>query len=278
MREEVQLPGDGAAIERIDARNDPDGAVFTLTAAGTTRMNWAPSPGGASRRFRFDDTTIDWQHDFQRLVTADRAVPVALNWPVSLAQTETIILPDGGDGYTLDGRSFERVAAGTRIGRQLTLSGDRAVARSVFVRLEREIRPLRPGGHSGADRDQRRRSLSSRPGGTLTAARTPATPPSGRSAQTDALLRTGYDLMNTGRTREALANFDRAIALTPEVRPGPCQSRCCAHPSEPPRRGGTGAGDRHAHRCRRFCRSSGPRPCQPAPDREAEALGAFNRR
>ncbi len=217
MRDEIELPGEGGTIARLDVRDDPDGGPFSLVATGTTRMNWWPSPGGASRRFRFEDGTIEWQHDFARIAGADRTAPVALNWPVSLAQSETVILPDGGRGYTLDGRSFERVAAGTRIGRQLTLSGDRAVARSVFVRLEREISAAAARESIPALTEINGDEAYLRaPVGTQTAPRTPATPAVGSSAQTDALLRTGYDLMNTGRTRQALVEFDRAIALTPE--------------------------------------------------------------
>ena len=133
------MPGTNPSIETAEVNDNVEVGTFSVTVSGRTRLNWAHAPGTAAQRFRFDNGTISWDVDLERPAGPFRDAPFAFPVPAYLASTEVVILPHNGDGFSLDGQSFDRVVAGTRISRALSLANGRATARSEFRRMEREV-------------------------------------------------------------------------------------------------------------------------------------------
>jgi tetratricopeptide (TPR) repeat protein/transglutaminase-like putative cysteine protease len=213
---EASLPGGDGEIASVDLRDDQETGAFTVIVAGRTRMDWARAPGAASQRFRFDNATISWTVNFDRPAGPFHDAPFAFPIPAYLASTETIILPRGGEGFSIEGQNFDHLVAGTRISRQISIANGRATARSEFRRVEREISAAtaRSGapliGTIRGDQAYLRAAMGAVMPAPRTAAR--AAPP----GDAEALVQSGYDKMGAGRARPALADFDRAIALAPQ--------------------------------------------------------------
>lgn len=217
--------GEDGEVTSVDVRDDDAAGTITVIALVRARMSWARVPGAASQRFRFSNETISWDADFDRPAGPLRDAPFALPVPAYSASTETIVLPHGGEGFSIEGRSFDRVVAGTRISRQVSIADGRAVARSEFRRIEREISAAAARGsveairRIGNDQAYLHAAASvavpgrgARGGG---AARTA----SGRNAPAPATAREaveqGYARLQGGDNEGAAADFARAATLAP---------------------------------------------------------------
>jgi tetratricopeptide (TPR) repeat protein len=140
LREESsQVRGNDVEITNAEIRDDPEAGTMTTIISARASMPWDRVSGTPARRFKFDDETISWDTDFEREAGPFRDAPFEFPVPVYLASTETLILPNRGRGFTLDGSSFTKDVAGVRISRQLSIANGSAVARSEFRRLQREV-------------------------------------------------------------------------------------------------------------------------------------------
>jgi tetratricopeptide (TPR) repeat protein len=153
-------------------------------------------------------------------------VPFAFQAPAYAALTETIILPHGGQGFAVDARNFDHLVAGMRISRRILLADGRAVARSEFRRIEREVsaQSARAGTSLIAAMRDDRAYLQGPvgPAGEPALVAGPNRPASGAairptrepvSAQ-DFVAR-GYARLQAESLDEAAADFERAGTLNP---------------------------------------------------------------
>lgn len=202
---------------QFEFRPDEERGAFIVGFKGTQRMNWTGGAGAQSMLFRFDDDTIRWDPDFRREPGPGSDAPFALPFPVYLESTETVLLPGGGSGFTLDGKSFDRTVAGTQIARTLSLENGRAVARSLFRRLQPEI---------GAAEARAALAPLKEIGTDVAAVRAPA---NYQMSETDrkALAerepttaqgynQRGYEFLQSHDYEKALGDFDKAVALSPQ--------------------------------------------------------------
>ncbi|MDB5699762.1 MAG: tetratricopeptide repeat protein, partial [Alphaproteobacteria bacterium] len=205
------LPG---AIDRVVRFNaEPDRGIFTVFFSGRERMGWSKNGELKSLRFQFQDSTLQWRPDFKGREGINAQVPFILNFPVYFALREEVILPAQGKGYSLQGKSFDRTVAGTRIAQSLTLENGHAVATSTFIRLQPELpaaeapasaAALAKIGAEGA-------YLVAPEGLEISEWRTSREP-----ATAQDFIARGYDRLNKRMPMEAVADFDRAIELAPD--------------------------------------------------------------
>jgi tetratricopeptide (TPR) repeat protein len=222
----TQMPAEMGELGTVDLRDDAESGALTLIITGRGRMNWSQTPGTATQRYRFANNVISWNVSFDRPAGPFHDAPFAFDVPSYVAMTETIILPHGGQGFSLEAQNFDHVVAGTRISRRLSLADGRAVAHSEFRRMEREVsaQAARQGTSLiAAMRDDRAylqgpvgpaaqpvlAAGPNQPGGGAAAhaAREPA------SAQE--FVTRGYARLQAGSLDEAAADFERAGALNP---------------------------------------------------------------
>lgn len=203
-------------LQLKSTRSDEATGALHVSFAGKTRMDWRAGPGSKALRFQFDHSVVTWTPEFERSGMPASQAPFQLAFPVFQRLEEVVILPRGGSGFTVDARPIDENVAATRITRAARIEGGRAVSVSTFRRLAGEI----PAAEAKAAGPVLARLNESR--GWLVA---PADYEMSEAER--AVLRTevprdaaefvdrGYRLMNDGKNKAALADFDKAIELSP---------------------------------------------------------------
>ncbi len=102
---------------------DADRNEATVRVSGLMTTPWRWERGVASRSF--DLPTDDFTFRPDRGRRAWREIPVALPGPASGRAEITVLLPEAGRSYTLDGKTaFEEDIAGVRLGRTASIDGN----------------------------------------------------------------------------------------------------------------------------------------------------------
>lgn len=135
------VPGiDNENLTVVDKNPEVSDGSFVVKFRGTAEMDWSPFEGKRESRFALSNGTIKWKPDF------DRTEGPGQDWPVFLGSrpywerlTETIILPNGGKGYSVEGTSIGKSVGGSTISRSTKLAGDRVIQVSDFRHVKREI-------------------------------------------------------------------------------------------------------------------------------------------
>ncbi|HEY0413742.1 MAG TPA: DUF3857 domain-containing protein [Allosphingosinicella sp.] len=204
-------------LTQYDVTADDEAGTATVAFAGTARMDWSKAPGTNVVRYHFNDDTISWTPDFKRPDGPFKNAPFAYGFPVYLASSETVILPRGGQGFTIEGHDLDRTLAGVRVTRKLSLEGGRAVARSIFQRLQPELpapdalAATKALAEVNANRAWVRSPPGYKPSDAERAAALAVAP---RTAE-DYVDR-GFRLMQDGRRKEALDDFAKAAEMSPQ--------------------------------------------------------------
>jgi tetratricopeptide (TPR) repeat protein len=216
LRQQSSDVPEGAALDSYDFAVDEATGAVTFRFSGKADMDWPRAPDSTALRFRFDDETISWQPDLTRDDGPFREAPFALGFPVYLEVRETVILPDRGAGFTLEGSDLDASVAGARISRTLTLANGRATAHSTFRQIEPEISAAEARAAAAIlDRVNADRAyVRTPPNYQVSAAETEAIIAE-QPATASGHVERGFRLMGLGRIKEALADFDKAIALSP---------------------------------------------------------------
>ena len=211
---------EGSELTSVDVRDDPASGSIIVTMTGRTPMQWRRVPGNELDEFRFDNSTIVWTPDAERPAGPYRDAPFAFEVPYHVASSETVLLPNGGRGFTIQGGNLDRTIAGARLSREVRIADGRAVSRTVFRRLQREVpaseiraaaAPLR----AMADADAFFRA----PQGTLVqrASSAPVAAAGGSSGREEAsaLVDRGYQLLQSSDYDGASRAFREAAERAP---------------------------------------------------------------
>jgi tetratricopeptide (TPR) repeat protein len=221
------LPGEDGTVSDVDVRDDPDSGVLTTIINGRARMRWAGTPGAGTQRFRFDNSVINWEVNFDRPAGLLHDAPFAFAVPAYLAQTETVILPRNGEGFTIDSRNFDHLVAGVRISRQVSIGGGRATARSEFRKVEREVSAQSARASTSliaAIRDDQAyvqgpvgpvSQAALMPGPSAPPANAGPSRPAREPSTAQEFVDRGYARFQTGALDEAASDFERAGTLNP---------------------------------------------------------------
>lgn len=209
---EEQISAEGL---QISPDYDDESGTFTIRFSGTQTMTWSGRSGSRTVQYRFSNDTITWNPDFERDTGTQRDAPFLL--PAShIASTETIILPDDGEGFAMEGESIDRTIAGVRLTRTLTLENGRAISHTAFQPLQGEIpaaeaRASRTALQAIADSTASVRAASkvlNRSDRQALESRAPTT--------ANDFVERGYGYLGEGDLERAAADFDRAAELTPD--------------------------------------------------------------
>ncbi len=206
---------DAEDITSFKVENDEAKGTLALAFEGKMRMAWPSAPSSRAVRFRFDDDIIEWDVDFERKDEAAGDVPFALPFPVYVTSRETVILPDGGAGFTLEGEDLKETVAGTLVSRELTLDNGRATAFSTFRRLKDEV---------SAAEAVAAKAVIEAIDGDAAYVRSPAdyaasmaeTVIDQEPETAEGFVDRGFHLLQQGRTESAIADFRQAASLSPE--------------------------------------------------------------
>lgn len=203
----------GLEVREVSSSYDVERNEFRWTMTGQARVDWA-SRGG--RRAEIPVSRVSWSAGDRRPEGPFRDLPVSTNYPgYSLFRT-TVILPGDGEGFVVNANDLDEEAAGYRHRRQVSKDGARVV-------MERSTLVLRPE-MTEAERAAAVEPLQrlGREAAEIIAPRTYEASAEDLDALEGAEPQTVTDWVNRGlalssnnlRT-EAIAAFDRAIALDP---------------------------------------------------------------
>lgn len=125
-------------VTRSAISYDDDSAIATIDLTGVGFSMWSLDGAEASHEPWLETTGMQFQPNRAR--EAWREIPVQNGGPLRLRDEVTIILPDGGEGYTLDGiLEFDGEIGGVRIFREIERDGDRIEIVDDFAEIPTEI-------------------------------------------------------------------------------------------------------------------------------------------
>lgn len=116
-----------------------DGA-FTITYRGKAAMDWAPFEGEKETRFGFSESVTRWKPDFERDEDKGGDLPFEVNKrPYWERLQETVLLPNGGNGFKVEADPIDANVAGVTIKRSVSKQGERVTSVSEIRNPIREV-------------------------------------------------------------------------------------------------------------------------------------------
>jgi tetratricopeptide (TPR) repeat protein len=205
----------GSEQAEVTHEDNAETGTFTLRYSGTRPMTWTGTENARAISFQFANQTLAWDPVFSRPPGAPADVPFLMPPTSYLLHTETLILPRGGEGFTMVGANIDRIIAGAHFNRTLTLENGRATARSSFRPLQREISAAEANASAAALAEIRNDRASVR---GSTAGITAADRNTLRGAEPTTageFVGRGYRRLQDMDLDGAAADFDRAVTLNP---------------------------------------------------------------
>jgi tetratricopeptide (TPR) repeat protein len=136
--------GDGLVVSS-DIAFDEQTNVATVKVEGLMDSYWRWERGVGRRQLSLPSQAFEFRPDRSR--PAWRDIPVAMPGPFSERTEVTVLLPDGGGGYALEGKpAFEAEVAGVRMMRQSALADDRLTITETTAWPGGEIAPAQIAG------------------------------------------------------------------------------------------------------------------------------------
>ena len=106
-------------IKTADYRVDDKTGDVVFSFTGTAAMDWSNTGADLTQRYVADNAVLGRDLASKRDKNPD-AAPVAVDAQYTMAR-ETILLPDGGKGFSVDGEAFDRSYGGVRYIRDYSL-------------------------------------------------------------------------------------------------------------------------------------------------------------
>lgn len=216
MRAQMNGQAGAARMDSFDTRYDDDANTFQMTIRAHGRQSWVATSGG--RVLGFPEAAIAIPHQPKRegLQAPYADLPYTLAHPWMTRMTIRVVLPNGGEGFQLEGGDQSLEAGGYRIDRRAAMADGVATVSSTIVSLAPEI--------SAADMDQARRRAAALVD-TVVRLRAPANYAATVADRArlnpgeddaEALIERAEALWGSGDTEGARALLDAAIEKEPE--------------------------------------------------------------
>jgi tetratricopeptide (TPR) repeat protein len=203
-------------IKKVDLAFDEATGEERFTMDGEAKMEWQDGRGYLGRRYETDGATLGWKADFSRDPGPDQDAPFVVYYPDYTLNTETIVLPNAGKGFTIEGPDVDKLIAAREFKRTSKIDG------GVFT-MQASTRAVAPE-FPAADAPAAKQDLLDMRNVTVFVrapyryrmtdqelARATAAPATAHDFFEVAYQ---YDLRNDNE--HAIANYDRAIALRPD--------------------------------------------------------------
>ena len=130
----------GVMVNKVTGGWNEAKREFTVVADGSAPMDWQRLARGQPLRFQTDVGQIGDVFSAKREDPEDKDVPFALGFPRYERSTETIILPRGGQGFSLNGAGdVQTTLSGVEYGRKVRLDKDTVTVETTARGLVSEI-------------------------------------------------------------------------------------------------------------------------------------------
>ncbi|MBX9796259.1 DUF3857 domain-containing protein [Sphingomonas sp.] len=115
---------DWVTIDSVSFQTDPATGHVRLGFTGSGKMEWTGAEGGAGRLYEANKSRLGMNIAPKRNPGTENAAPVQVGARYDVVQ-QTILLPDQGKGFTIEGDNVDRVIGGVRYTRTATLKDGR---------------------------------------------------------------------------------------------------------------------------------------------------------
>ena len=209
--------GDGQGLDVTVATDDRLGTL-TVRFSGRQRMDRRGGTQGTAVNFGFATEPLTWTPQFARTEGGDQDAPFLVNAPTEIDYVETVILPNGGRGFTLAGETIDRTIGGVRFRRTVTMENGRAVGRSSVRQVALEIpRAEALASNEALTRLAANRALVRGSADTVSRAdRTAMNEAETEPVTANDFVSRGHARLQRGALDEAQADFQRAATMRPE--------------------------------------------------------------
>jgi tetratricopeptide (TPR) repeat protein len=126
-------------IQHVSATYDPATGEAKETMDGVAQLTWRTDDSGRGRRFTIPMAGLGDDKDFKRDPGTRLDAPYEVDYPKFVAGEVTLVLPDGGRGYRLEGRDVDRTVGGVRYLRTASIEGGVATVHVSTRAMAREF-------------------------------------------------------------------------------------------------------------------------------------------
>lgn len=117
LREYWTKEYDWIDIKQVDLAYDEVTGEEHFSMDGSAKMEWRGKRNSNGRRYETDGGILGWKADYDRESGPNQDVPYAVSYPDFTKVMETIILPNGGKGFTIDGDDVDKTIAARQFNR-----------------------------------------------------------------------------------------------------------------------------------------------------------------
>ena len=118
---------------------DPAKGEAKFLMDGLAQLDWTSGDSGQGRGLRLSLADLGAKVDLKREPDTLQDAPYTVAFPGYFAGSETLILPDDGRGYRLEGRDLDRTVAGVRYRRKSQINAGVVETRVTAQALQREF-------------------------------------------------------------------------------------------------------------------------------------------
>ena len=205
---------DDLEIDAVGSSFDIDRNEIRLTMTGKAKLDWVAWGG---RRAEIPVSRISWDAGERREEGPFRDLPTSTNYPLYSRFRTTLVLPDDGEGFVIDAEDIDEEAAAYRHRRRVTKDGARVVMERETVALRPEMTEAeRAAAEDPLKRLAQEAALVRAPVGYEPTATDLDALEDGEPQTASEWVNRGLALNSNGQSAEAIAAFDRAIALDPD--------------------------------------------------------------
>ena len=129
----------GVEVESATTRYDEDANSFSFLMTGEVQMAWAAAPGGRSLSIPNSALELSTSPERKDEFAKWRDAPYAVAHPSHVVATVSLILPNGGEGFRLEGADAVIEAGGYRIERRTALTDGVVSMTSITRSLTSEV-------------------------------------------------------------------------------------------------------------------------------------------
>jgi tetratricopeptide (TPR) repeat protein len=200
-------------VKEVASAFDAASGTFTMTLSGTANLRWQQLDKG--RSYLLDGLEAPKLPEFGRKDGPDKDLPVLVP-PLWFTGRMTILLPDGGKGFTVAGTDIDRKVGGMTITRKARVEGDRMTVDYEWRAVRPEIEAAEARDALGAATDIARSRLFLVAGDYSISAEERAGIAANQPKTVNALLDRGNQFIDRGEYALAVAEMDAALRIDPK--------------------------------------------------------------
>jgi tetratricopeptide (TPR) repeat protein len=197
-------------IDAVSERYDAARKEEHVTADGSVNLDWS----GAGLEAM--SSRLATKPDLLRQAGPHQDAPYAIAFPAYERSTETVILPNAGKGFTLNGQNIAQTVAGVAYSRQASLSNGVVTVTATQRSLTNEFPAAQAPAVTAALADLSQRTLFIAPPGAKASLEAGQGPSGGATPTTAAAyIAQGLAFRLQNRVKDAMEAFDQALVLDP---------------------------------------------------------------